>query len=47
MGAFPFYCTVCNTHGHCIIAMDRGFWMFMSHIFKDTAKNNTSLAIVE
>jgi hypothetical protein len=27
--------------------MDRGFWLLMSHIFKDDARNNTGLAIVD
>ncbi len=47
MGALLFYYSVCNNHSNCIIAFDRGFWLFMSHIIKDTAKNNTGLVIVE
>ncbi len=27
--------------------MDRGFWLCVSHIFADAAKNNAGLAIVE
>ncbi len=46
-GALPFNHAVCNADGRCIIAMDRGFQLRMSHISKDAAKNNAGLEIVE
>ena len=42
-----FHCAVGYSNRGGIVAMDRCFWLNVTHIFKDAPKNDADLTIVE